>query len=175
MMRSQNGYGVIQQADDTRLHRWIIPGCTRQFTLRAGPTGFILAHFLTWFHDEIEALDEGTYDDWGYAYRQVRDAEDMSNHASGTAVDVNATLHPMGRSGTFNGPQVIAMRRRLRLVYLGTIRWGGMYEGRVDEMHFEIHKPIHRCARIARILLRTPRGKKLAEANPGQARIITNS
>jgi hypothetical protein len=52
------------------------------------------------------------------------------------------------------------------------IRWGGDYEGRKDEMHFEINRSLSICEKLARQLTRTPRGKKILEANPGQREII---
>jgi hypothetical protein len=66
----------------------------------------------------------------------VRGSTDkLSNHASGTAIDLNATKHALGKVGTFPSEKV-AMIRALAKKY--GLKWGGDYKGRADEMHFEI-------------------------------------
>jgi hypothetical protein len=59
----------------------------------------------------------------------------LSNHSSGTAIDLNATKHPLGKAGTFplaKVPMIQALAKKYGLT------WGGDYRGRKDEMHFEI-------------------------------------
>lgn len=170
MATSQNGFPALTQGAP-QLHRWVVPGCEREFTLRYGAAGFLLTDFMRWFHKHIERLDTGTYDDWGWAYRPVRGATDLSNHASGTALDANATLHVLGARGTFSKVQTFRIRRRLKR-YGGTIRWGGDYQGRADEMHFEIDKPLSTCEAVAKKRLGTRWGKATAAANPGQREVI---
>src|SRR5690606_27057234 len=80
----------------------------------------------------------GALDDWGYAERPIRGSSVISNHASGTAIDLNATKHPLGASGTFTSTQVTRIREILA-VTRNHVRWGGDYTGRKDEMHFEIN------------------------------------
>ena len=85
---------------------------------------------------EVERLVSGWC--WGHAYRPIRGASTLSNHASGTAIDVNAPRHPLGSSGTFSATQ----RARIHAILAdcnGVVRWGGDYSGRKDEMHFEIN------------------------------------
>jgi hypothetical protein len=66
----------------------------------------------------------------------IRGSEDrLSNHSSGTAIDVNATQHPLGKIGTFPSEKV-PMIRALAKKY--GLKWGGDYSGRKDEMHFEV-------------------------------------
>jgi hypothetical protein len=75
-------------------------------------------------------------DDWGYCYRKVRGTQTViSNHASGTAIDLNATKHLLGAVNTFNKEQDKTIRRLCRKYGL---KWGGDYRYRKDEMHFEI-------------------------------------
>ncbi len=50
-------------------------------------------------------------DDWGGAPRPIRDGTGWSNHASYTAIDLNATEHPQHERGTFTAKQYAAMRR----------------------------------------------------------------
>ena len=96
----------------------------------------LLIGFAEEFHALIEPIDEGTLDDWGYAFRNVRGSTDkLSNHSSGTAIDLNATKHALGKVGTFPNDKV-PMIRALAKKY--GLRWGGDYKSRADEMHFEI-------------------------------------
>jgi len=88
------------------------------------------------FHELIEPLDVGSLDDWGYCYRTIRgETTKLSNHSSGTALDLNASRHQLGKVGTFPAEKV-PMIRALAKKY-GCI-WGGDYRNRKDEMHFEI-------------------------------------
>ena len=96
----------------------------------------LISSFCKEFHELIEPIDGSELDDWGYAFRNVRGStKKLSNHASGTAVDINATRHPLGKIGTFPKEKV-PMIRALAKKY-GMI-WGGDFKSRVDEMHFEI-------------------------------------
>jgi hypothetical protein len=95
-----------------------------------------LAAFAADFHELIEPIDEGTFDDWAYAFRMVRGTTDkLSCHSSGTAIDLNATKHPLGKVGTFP-PEKVPMIRALAKKY--GLKWGGDYKSRADEMHFEV-------------------------------------
>ena len=96
----------------------------------------LLVGFAAEFHNLIEELDVGALDDWGYCYRNVRgNPNRLSNHSSGTAVDLNATKHPLGQVGTFD-PGKVPMIRALAKKY--GLTWGGDYRHRKDEQHFEI-------------------------------------
>lgn len=102
----------------------------------------LFTDLAVWFDAYVEDLDKGR-DDWGYNYRPIRgQSTGFSNHASGTAVDFNAMIHPRGKTNTFSPDQQEKIRKRLREVYKGTIRWGGDYDPRLskkDDMHFEIN------------------------------------
>lgn len=97
--------------------------------------GPILASFASEFHTSIEPIDKGNLDDWGYCYRNVRGADKLSNHASGTAIDLNSAKHPLGKEHTFTPVQEVTLKS---LVKKYGLRWGGSYKDRKDEMHFEI-------------------------------------
>jgi hypothetical protein len=180
MSTSQNGWPAIDTASrqSNLLHTWVIPACNGELKLRLrnGSAGLILAHFALYFSERIDdATKKGRVpDDWGYAFRAVRGfSSTLSNHSSGTAMDINATEHGLGRAATFAPEDVKAIRGRLHwAVYMGCIRWGGDYHGRKDEMHFEINKPLKTCERVAKVLMKTPRGKRLLAANPGQKAVI---
>lgn len=172
MSNSQNGWPGLIPASKL-LHRWTIPTRSgdRDLTLRQGSAGFLLCHIALTLSDEVEPIATGPLDDWGYAYREVRDGDDLSNHASGTAVDLNALRHPLGRDGTFTDAQVDRVHTLLKR-YRGTVRWGGDYSGRVDEMHFELVEPLPVCESVARRLLASGRGRRVLAANPGQRAVI---
>lgn len=133
---SQNAWPVLERDE---LRKWVVPRTGRHLLLEDGPAGFLLAHFASWFHDRIEPLGDGEWDDWGWSARKIRgSASTWSNHASGTAVDLNASDHPQGVRYTFGPVQRARILARLEHGYGGTIRWGGTYSGTPDEMHFEI-------------------------------------
>lgn len=179
MSTTVNGWPVLDGDTDgplPRLRKWIIPGTDRYFLLRDGSLGFVLAHVILWFHEKVERLDlaSDVWDEWGYALRPVRgQTTGYSNHAGGVAADVNATRHPMGVAieRTFTAEQIRRIRRRLRL-YAGLVIWGGAWS-RPDGMHFEIARTtLRRVEVLARVLMKTRRGRRILAANPGAKRAI---
>lgn len=149
MATSQNGW----PANDRNLTKsWKIPGTTRAIRLESGDAGYVLVHFAAWFDANIEIIDTGELDDWGYAERPIRGSTTtLSNHASGTAEDLNATRHPLAVVNTFSKAQAAKIRAKLK-EYDGVIRWGGDYNGRKDEMHFEINASKARVTAVAKKL-----------------------
>ena len=134
-LTSYNGYPAAKDPADINIKSYPVKGTDRKLRC-AESVGPLLAAFAAEFHELIEPIDEGTYDDWGYAFRMVKGSTDkISNHASGTAIDLNATRHPMGKVGTFPAEKV-PMIRALAKKY--GLKWGGDYRNRKDEMHFEI-------------------------------------
>lgn len=128
---SQNGWPVhVNQSK-------LVPLSYVTGRVASGDVHTILAHFCAWFDAHVEPITKGH--SWGYAYRAIRgQSSGYSNHASGTAIDLNAPKHPLGASGTFTAAQAAAIRKQLER-YDGALRWGGDYSGRKDEMHFEIN------------------------------------
>ena len=163
MNTSQNGWPVLS-ADQTAL--WTIPGTGRHFRLARGPAGLVLAHMLLFVHERVERLDVGVWDDWGWAPRPIRGSTTTSNHASGTAADANATRHPLGiaTDRTFTAQQQRRIRRRLR-TFGGVIRWGGDYTKRPDAMHFELNRGTAAVTALAKVLAKTPRGRRILAIN----------
>ncbi len=154
---SQNGWPV----DPPRRAR-TIPGTNVRVTVADGPAGDVLMHVLGQVNSRVEDIsmnsDRGEADDWGYANRNVRGSEAISNHASATAVDINATRHSLGARDTFTAEQSAEIRRILAEVD-NVVRWGGDYTGRRDEMHFEIVGSQAEVARVA---------ERLRQAGGGQ-------
>lgn len=121
-----------------------------------GVLGGDVATVLTWvaeqFHARVDRLGEGC---WGYNYRPIRgQSSGFSNHASGTAIDLNAPKFPMGARR-----MTAAQRAECRAIAAeaGCVRWGGDWTGsNVDEMHFEIQGGPAAVSAAAHRLRRTP-------------------
>lgn len=172
MSTSQNNWPVLA-ADSPKLHTWVIPARTGEvrIRLRNGSAGFLLAHLILWWAEVLEPVRGKVLDDWGYAYRPIRGSSTgYSNHASGTAADVNATRWPLGTEH-MTARMKTRIRVRLRL-YRACIRWGGDYSGRKDQMHIEINRGMPKCERVAKLLAKTPRGRRILRANLGQREVI---
>jgi hypothetical protein len=135
MIKSANGWIASKDRAEIGIDSFPIPG-TKVKLACAKAVAPLLVGFAAEFHRLIEPIDEGTLDDWGYCFRQVRGSSDnLSNHSSGTAIDLNATQHPLGKVGTFpieKVPMIRALAKKYGLI------WGGDYRNRKDEMHFEI-------------------------------------
>lgn len=132
MAVSQNGF---RANDRSLIASYSIPG--GKVALRKGDVATVLVYFAKRFHSEVEPLKWPGC--WGYAERKIRGGSSLSNHASGTALDLNAPAHWLGASGTFSASQVRAIDGILRDCD-GVLRHGKDYRGRKDEMHVEINK-----------------------------------
>ena len=135
METSYNGYPASKDPAAIDIKSYLVRGTDRKLKC-AESVGPLLAAFAAEFHELIEPIDEGTFDDWGYAYRMVRgNPTKLSCHSSGTAIDLNATKHPLGKAGTFP-IEKIPMIRALAKKY--GLKWGGDFKTRPDDMHFEV-------------------------------------
>jgi hypothetical protein len=134
-LTSYNGYPASKDPAEIKIKSYSVRGTDRKLRC-AESVGPLLAAFAADFHELIEPIDEGTFDDWGYAFRMVRGSTDrLSCHSSGTAIDLNATKHPLGKAGTFPAEK-IPMLRALAKKY--GLKWGGDFKSRPDDMHFEV-------------------------------------
>lgn len=104
--------------------------------VRAGDVAVVLDYVAKRFDGEVEDIRKDW--SWGYAYRAIRGATTLSNHSSGTAIDLNAPAHPLGVPNTFSAEEQGRIRAILRDLN-GAVRWGGDYSSRKDDMHFEIN------------------------------------
>jgi len=135
MLTSYNGYPASKDPKEIGIKSYPVKGTDRKLRC-AESVGPLLAAFAAEFHELIEPIDEGTFDDWAYAFRMVRGSTDrLSCHSSGTAIDLNATRHALGKVGTFPAEKV-PMIRALAKKY--GLKWGGDFKSRADEMHFEV-------------------------------------
>jgi len=142
---SANGWIASKDPKEIGIKSYEVPG-TKVKLRCAEMVAPLLITFASEFHKLIEPIDEGALDDWGYCFRQVRGATDkLSNHSSGTAIDLNAPKHPLGKVGTFD-PEKVPMIRALSKKY--GLRWGGDYINRKDEMHWEIDLPPAKVAAL---------------------------
>ena len=102
------------------------------------------------WHKKVEKLEPGEVQ--GYAFRDVRGGNGtLSNHASGTAVDIFPSRHPQGsESGNFTKEQqaiVLAICKKYGL------RSGGTYKtAKPDWMHIEIDLPPAKVAALIKEL-----------------------
>jgi len=134
-VNSYNGWPASKDQAEIGIKSYAVPGTLIKLRC-AEKVAPLLVGFAAEFHNLIEPLDVGSLDDWGYAYRDVRGVPGkLSNHSSGTALDLNAVKHPLGAVGTFE-PGKVPMLRALTKKY--GLTWGGDYKGRKDEMHYEI-------------------------------------
>ena len=131
---SYNGWPASKDRAAIGIKSYTVPGTTVKLACAEKVAPLLIA-FAADFHNLIEPID-GSADDWGYCYRMVRGSTDkLSNHSSGTALDLNASKHALGKIGTFDAAKV-PMIRALAKKY--GLKWGGDYINRKDEMHFEI-------------------------------------
>jgi len=134
MLTSYNGWPASKEQAEIGIKSYPVPGTLIKLRC-AEKVAPLLIGFAAEFHNLIEPLDVGANDDWGFCYRMVRGTADkLSNHASGTAIDLNASRYPLGKQ-TFD-PGKVPMLRALTKKY--GLTWGGDYKGRKDEMHYEI-------------------------------------
>lgn len=136
MATSQNGWPASADRAAIDVEPFEVDGVEFPGGVRAGAVATVLGYVAREFDARVEELREGWC--WGHAYRDVTaSSSGLSNHASGTAIDINAPRHPIGLRGTFTPAQ----RTEIHQIITETghvVRWGGDYTGRVDEMHFEI-------------------------------------
>lgn len=146
---SQNGWGVFTSSTSLEPLSWVTG------RVRPGDVHYAFDYLCRRFNAEVEKITVGH--SWGWNYRPIRgQSGGFSNHASATAIDLNAPAHPLGKRGTFNAAQVKAINRILDDLY-GAIRWGGNYSGRPDEMHFEVNV---NAAQLAAVVKRIRSGNK---------------
>jgi len=135
MQTSYNGWPASKEQAEIGIKAYKVEGTNLRLRC-AEKVAPLLINFAQEFNELIEPLEGGALDDWGYCYRDVRGVPGkLSNHSSGTAIDLNASKHPLGKVGTFEASKV-PMIRALAKKY--GLTWGGDWT-RKDEMHFEIN------------------------------------
>jgi hypothetical protein len=134
-LKSDNGWPASKDPAEIGIKSYPVNG-TRIEIRCAEKVAPLLVGFAAEFHATIEPIDHGSLDDWGYCFRMVRGREDrLSNHSSGTAIDLNATKHPLGAENTFTPEKTLAV---LALAAKWGLKSGITYKLRKDPMHFEV-------------------------------------
>ena len=150
MPNSINGWTVLDDPpwSDPRLETKPVPGVpSRSLKLRREVLPLFLA-LAKDYHDTIAPIDEGVLDDWSYSYRDARYSSSWSDHASGTAIDLNAGKEGwlgMGNYKWWSNPAKHKAAKAIKDRY-EVVMWGGSkdfggdyYNGStVDWMHWAI-------------------------------------
>lgn len=135
-LTSQNGWPASKDPNEIHIKSYKVAGTDIKVRVAEGAAPLLL-EFAKEFHARVEPIDGGQLDDWGYAFRPIRGTTDtVSNHSSGTALDLNAAKHPLGKKGTFNEAQMKIIRGLCKKLGL---RHGIDYKSRPDEMHVEVN------------------------------------
>ena len=133
-LKSSNGWPASKDPAVIGIKSFKVPGTDLKIRCakKAAP---LLIGLAAEFHETIEPIEKGTLDCWGFAFRMIRGSTDsLSNHSSGTAIDLNAIKHPLGKRNTFTDKQEVIIRQ---IAAKYGCKWGGDWK-RADEMHFEI-------------------------------------
>lgn len=136
MEHSQNGWPASKNTADLDILWYAVPGSGGIRLPLAKKAAPLLLAAAAEFHKTVEGLHDGWC--WGYAYRDIRGVTGtLSNHASGTAMDLNAPRHPLGVPASRNfSPAQIKRCQQIAVKY--GLSWGGDWISRPDAMHFEI-------------------------------------
>lgn len=150
MPLSENGWTVIESQSDPQLTVVRIPGTGHPgIPLRVQrDCAPLFAYLASRVHKEVCSLKEGNkpgvQDDGGYNLRKMDNSSRYSNHASGTAIDLNWAKWPMFKRRMKAYEREASQAIEADLVEV--IRWGGSYSpARVDEMHWEIRPGVSKA------------------------------
>src|SRR5690242_11588559 len=97
--KSQNGWPAVPNTST------LVRGSAEGFGFWAAndDVRVIFEHWIKRFNARIERIAGKVLDDWSYANRMVRGStKTISNHGSGTAIDINALAHGRGAKDTFS-------------------------------------------------------------------------
>jgi hypothetical protein len=118
-----------------------VPGADRRLTLAADVAPLLLAVAAD-YHKTVRPIDQGTWDEGGYNNRDANGAPGKkSNHASGSAIDLNWSEE--GAQGSSWGKKFFAQAKTkvaialLKKRYGAFITWGGDWRAQ-DFMHWEV-------------------------------------
>jgi hypothetical protein len=136
-MQSANGWKASAVLADIDVQVFTVIKGIKPVRLRCAKAvaPLLIAACKEW-HKSVEKLEPGEVQ--GYAYRDVRGGNGtLSNHASGTGVDIWPSRHPQGdKDGNFTKEQ---QERVLAICKKYGLRSGGTYKtAKPDWMHIEI-------------------------------------
>ncbi len=136
------------QVDPTPpLTTWAWPGGAGSATTRAGDATTVLQYLAHIYNLKVESIREPLLDDWSYNKRQITGGTSWSEHAAGTALDINATDHPYKTSAEQNFTQTqIRVIEGILSDLEGAVEWLRGW----DPMHFQLARDTGgRLARVA--------------------------
>lgn len=137
-MKSGNGWPASPIQSEIGIGIFtVVPGLRPVRVRCARAVAPLIVGALKEWHKRVEKLEPGEAQ--GYAFRDVRGGNGtLSNHASGTAVDVWPSRHPQGdRDGNLTKEQQNAI---LAICEKYGLRSGGTYRtAKTDWMHIEIN------------------------------------
>jgi hypothetical protein len=135
-MKSSNGWPASPIQSEIGIGIFTVVAGIKPVRVRcAAAVAPLLVGALKEWHKRVEKLEPG--ETQGYTFRDVRGGSGLSNHASGTAVDVWPSRHPQGdRDGNLTKEQRSAI---LDICKKYGLRSGGTYKtAKTDWMHIEI-------------------------------------
>ena len=137
-LKSANGWTASANPADLDIKIFTVIDGAKPVKLRCASAvaPLLIAACKEW-NDKVEKLEPGEVQ--GYAFRDVRGgAGTLSNHASGTAVDIFPARHPQGSAtGNLTPEQQAAI---LDICKKYGLRSGGTYKSaKPDWMHIEIN------------------------------------
>jgi len=144
-MISQNGWIASEDQNAIGIKSFPVPGT--KIKLRcAEKVAPLLITFAAEYHQHIQSIEpEGELQCWGYAFRMQRGSEKkLSNHASGTAIDLLSKKYPLGKLGDFTPMQSVLIDALCKKYGL---TWGQKWK-RPDPMHFEVSVNEAQCAEL---------------------------
>jgi hypothetical protein len=140
--KSLNGWPVIHSRASKQLATGTVPGTKIRLTCHKDALPVLLAVAAA-VHETVCSLyvgNESGQDEGGYTYRAARGTTQWSNHASGTAIDLNwkrwLRLHRNMTKKERRAAQKIADR------VAPVVTWGGTWDKLTDEHHFEVSKGV---------------------------------
>lgn len=144
---TESGFEVIPDYGDPRIQLITVDGVAIRPGVLRGDVAIILRWVAAQFDATVQPLVSGQC--FGYAPRQIRGGTGWSNHASGTAIDLNGANFPQG-TRNMTGKQYVACMT-IQLSCHGVVRWGGSYVAptEIDEQHWEINDNMAGTARLA--------------------------
>lgn len=142
MATSYNGWPASKDPAAIGIKPFVVAGRDFPGGVKGGDVHTVLMYVAAHYHWRVESLYCGdtARDDWGYYYRAVAGSRKLSNHSSGTAIDVNATTNPQGVAHSHTYAQEKTIRSILRECG-GVVTWGRDFST-PDPMHFEIREGV---------------------------------
>ncbi len=140
MDTSLNGWKVIHPGEPG-LVIVTVPGASLRLRVNEAAAP-LLVHVADRVNREVRSLEannaKGGQDDAGWAFRKARHADGFSNHASGSAIDLNWRLWPQKGSTRSMTASETAAASKIAADLAEVIVWGGNWNNQRDEMHWEV-------------------------------------